>query len=348
MINVAEINWAKPSNYNASQLIHLNNQEAIESLIYLSEFIEVDVKLLNTLSIDRFKNKLYKHMPQLYITHEAVKTAVEDGELNLAKNYITSFINLINKPTKDKSQSSCRILRYSSGYNKVLMGAVINITGRDRKTTYKNNYRGEQTVINVPTESQFIVTSNIVKQVFSILERIEPIHYDEINTVVNEIIVIESNGINAATYLNHLGAIYIRAYKEKTEHWSRIVEHITHEAAHNLLYHIWFRERILIDDNGLFYTPFRLDYRPISGVFHAMFVLARTIYTFNYLLQAEISNLSYEDISSHYNEANNTLKFKEKFRQTVNVLNSSKKLTVFGEKIINDCIELVHKCHIGI
>ncbi len=189
MINVAEINWAKPSNHNASQLIHLNNQEAIESLIYLSEFIEVDVKLLNTLSIGRFKNKLYKHMPQLYITHEA---------------------------------------------------------------------------------------------------------------------------------------------------------------AHNLLYHIWFRERILIDDNGLFYTPFRLDYRPISGVFHAMFVLARTIYTFNYLLQAEISNLSYEDISSHYNEANNTLKFKEKFRQTVNVLNSSKKLTVFGEKIINDCIELVHKCHIGI
>ena len=70
----------------------------------------------------------------------------------------------------------------------------------------------------------------------------------------------------------------IRYLKSDAQHWSRLAEHIIHEAAHNLLYQLWYQEPIITSDDGVFYTPFRKDERPISGVYHAMFVLARTIY----------------------------------------------------------------------
>ncbi|WP_237583230.1 hypothetical protein, partial [Photobacterium halotolerans] len=95
-------------------------------------------------------------------------------------------------------------------------------------------------------------------------------------------------------------------------------------------------------DEGLYYTPFRLDNRPLIGIYHAMFVLARTIFAFDQNLQNGV--IRQTDIKSHYNEANNSTPFKEKFFQTVSVIESSKKTTKFGQKLLSDCVQLVDDC----
>ena len=71
-------------------------------------------------------------------------------------------------------------------------------------------------------------------------------------------------------------------------------------------------------------------------------VRARTIYAFDALVCSGL--LESSEVQSHYNEANNHTAFKEKFRQTTEVLNQSGKLTSFGSKILNDCVGLVEGC----
>ncbi|ARC94507.1 hypothetical protein B6A42_23610 [Vibrio coralliilyticus] len=82
------------------------------------------------------------------------------------------------------------------------------------------------------------------------------------------------------------------------------------------------------------------DERPISGVFHAMFVLARTIYGFNQLLKNPDVHLETHQNSSHYNEANNKLPFNDK----AEVIEKSGKLTEVGNRIMKDCVVLVEEC----
>lgn len=103
-------------------------------------------------------------------------------------------------------------------------------------------------------------------------------------------------------------------------------------------------EKIISDDDGTDYSPLRLEPRPFSGVYQAMFSLARTLYTFNYFFDSDGPDFGINDTSIDYHEANHHLSFHNKFFKTIEVLKESQKLTDFGRKIMNDCINLVFSC----
>ncbi|WP_045500525.1 aKG-HExxH-type peptide beta-hydroxylase [Vibrio hyugaensis] len=277
----------------------------------------------------------------MFFAHESlIKSIDNDDKVYCHQIFDTLFDFCINQRQYNKQNPT--YTRFGKTYSVELEEMLLNIMQQDHYETYQGKYNGRRSSIKTPSISKTEYTSKIINLSLSNLKYVDEVHFDELNLLINRIIIIESNGVNASSFLNMLGLFFLRYFEPSKEHWSRILEHCVHESAHNLLYHIWYQEPVITDDNGTYYTPFRLDYRPLSGVYHAMFVLARTIYAFDSLIQAKF--LKENDIKSHYNEANNKILFKEKFRQTVQVIKQSGKLTSFGNRILKDCIELVENC----
>ncbi len=235
------------------------------------------------------------------------------------------------------------ISRFGKTYPASIEELLLMVTQRDHKETYNEKYKNKKTSIITPGPAKSYTTQKHLLDFFSLLQSIDKKHFAEVSILIDNINLIQSNGVNASSYLNVLGMFFLRTFEPDREHWSRLAEHTVHESAHNLLYHIWYQEPVITDDEGKYYTPFRLNYRPLSGVYHAMFVLARTIHMFNTLLENDALRKS--DIKSHYNERNNETSFKNKFHQTVNVINNSGKLTHFGSKLMSNCERLVNSCN---
>ncbi|MDO6704947.1 HEXXH motif-containing putative peptide modification protein [Photobacterium sp. 1_MG-2023] len=217
-----------------------------------------------------------------------------------------------------------------------------NLMSVAHQESYEDKYRNESLFIKSPNLLEYENTVAACEFTLNKIQENTPDLYQEMSEIIDKIIVVESNGVNAGSYLNALGTFIVRTFDSESEHWTRMLEHIVHESAHNLLYHLWYQAPLITDDDGLYYTPFRLDRRPLSGVYHAMYVLSRTIFAFNQLLQNDVIRVT--DIKSHYNEANNHTSFQNKFFQTVEVIESSRKMTAFGNKLLDDCVQLVNDC----
>ncbi len=335
-------NWARPNAEFAEHLIDINIKELSESFLYLAQICEYDKT--DSLAVFSQRARMRSDMMLFFLTHEALVKAVQSQDQAACHRVLDSLEGQsmhVVQPHIEIEYS-----RYGLTYSPPIEAMMSQIMKRDHDETYEGKYRGEESLLYTPDHEEAQYTIDVLKAVLRRLDGVDEAHFNELSTLIQRVVLVGSNGINASSYLSLLGAFFLRTYQPKKEHWSRLFEHAVHESAHNLLYHMWYQKAPIIDDEGVYYTPFRMDYRPLSGVYHAMFVLARTIYGFEALLNHKL--LRPEDIESHYNEANNDTPFKEKFRQTVNVLGSSRKLTTFGARLLEDCSELVDNCQCDI
>lgn len=191
-------------------------------------------------------------------------------------------------------------------------------------------------------------TKSTIKSALNIIKLADPELYDEIEFLTNEIRVFSSGNIRAGSNFNTLGLIYM-SQQGSSDEVSRYIEHIVHEAAHNLLYAHWTADPIFTNhSNKLYYTPFRRDSRPLSAIFHAMFVLARTIYIFDKIHLNAPNSLDFGNIRTNYNERGNNASFKIKFIQTAEVVSKNAKLTAYGKRIFDGCLQMVNDCKLNI
>lgn len=337
-MDIAKTNWATPNSHNANTIINLNLDGITDSFNYLYEYSGRDDSKLETF-LTQNRSALRKNMPQAFLYHEYMVRNVERSDFKLQDTFDHLFTEL-----GSESSSPLDIVPFGERYQVFTNQVIQSLIAADHSECYGEHLVERNQGITTPNRDQFQYTLEEVQKFLSYIKSSCPALYEEINTVVSQIHIMSSPHVNAGSYLSMLGMFNIRYLKSDVEHWSRLAEHIIHEAAHNLLYQLWYQEPIITSDDGVFYTPFRKDERPISGVYHAMFVLARTIYGFNHLLSNPDIELKQSDISSHYNEANNQLPFTEKFFQTVEVIEQSGRLTPFGQKVMNDCISLVKEC----
>lgn len=191
-------------------------------------------------------------------------------------------------------------------------------------------------------------TKSTIESALTIIKASNPALYDEIEFIINEIRIFQSGNIRAGSNFNTLGLIYI-GQAIVGDDVSRFIEHVVHEAAHNLLYAHWTADPIFTNHNDtLYFTPFRHDTRPLSAIFHAMFVLARTIYVFDSVHRNLPHTLDFSNIRTNYNERGNTASFKIKFSQTAEIVSKNAELTIYGRKIFEGCVEMVKRCELNI
>ena len=95
--------------------------------------------------------------------------------------------------------------------------------------------------------------------------------------LVSDIILVQSYSINASSSITSLGCVRMSHIKPE-QNWTRYYENIVHEAGHQFLNFLWMSENLIINEGeDYFSSPLRKEPRPLSGIFHGAFVLARTI-----------------------------------------------------------------------
>ncbi|WP_350355667.1 aKG-HExxH-type peptide beta-hydroxylase [Serratia symbiotica] len=126
--------------------------------------------------------------------------------------------------------------------------------------------------------------------------------YQETKFIIDEIRLFSAKNVRAGSGFNTLGMVYISELS-KDDDASRYIEHLIHESAHNLLYAYWANEALIENETDeLFHTPFRKDKRPLSAIYHAMFVLYHTIFIFDRINQYDSNLIDFSKVRSNYNE----------------------------------------------
>lgn len=169
---------------------------------------------------------------------------------------------------------------------------------------------------------------------------IDPELHAEFETLVSDVMTFHSPTMNAATSLCALGIIRV-SHLRPGQRWTRYLENLVHEAAHQHLNYIWFFDPIILnEDSGTYASPLRREKRPLSGIFHAMFVLARTMYMIRKLEARADFDPETETIESAYNNAGNSASFERKFEDCWTVLKDHAKLTAAGASLMKSSREL--------
>jgi HEXXH motif-containing protein len=191
---------------------------------------------------------------------------------------------------------------------------------------------GQNSDIFDPTDAAAVDRSlAAVDQALSAIKLASPTLGDEIAQLVTDIVIIDSTKTNAASSFQTFGVIVLK-YLQPFQTWTTYVEHITHEAAHHLLFALFAEHDVFKSGNQQRYkSPLRSDLRPLDGVFHAMFVLARIIY----ILRRVRDSNAFPDFRrtatySFYNPSS----LIDQFRDSFNVIAANAQLTNFGVELL--------------
>ena len=107
----------------------------------------------------------------------------------------------------------------------------------------------------------------------------------EISVLISSIKLFQGRVLRGQASGNTMGAIWLRIPDPHDDQIGYWIEHIVHEVSHLRLHAMFFQEKFVLNSNDecKFKAPIRDDLRPMFGVFHATFVLARMIRTFKKL-----------------------------------------------------------------
>lgn len=130
---------------------------------------------------------------------------------------------------------------------------------------------------------------------------------DEIAQLVREVRMVSSDRIGGMSSMRFYGTVFIRPPvdpRSAESDLAQIVSALVHETSHLCLHGMMTAEPLVINGDERFESPLRRDPRPMSGIFHAVFVLARLAYIFG-LWSKEVPASSV--IQSHLDDSRSRL-----------------------------------------
>lgn len=202
-------------------------------------------------------------------------------------------------------------------------------------TAYKSDYDARP-----PEPARFARSYAAQAQVLDLLAAYDPETASEFATYVSDILIIGSETINAGSSFRTHGLILLRELVPERA-WTTYLENLVHEAAHLHLFMVWTQDSVFRSGaNVLGPSPLRSGERPMSGIFHAMFVLARTIRAKR--LFAALPDLENEvaGMATAYNNRQNPAPFEQKFAEAHATL-ADANFTPVGRALYQSCAELV-------
>lgn len=118
-----------------------------------------------------------------------------------------------------------------------------------------------------------------VKTAIELLRAHAPIYYQEMLTLTNGILLIDTDDFESGSTFDLAKLMYIKAeYEPTAASYLTLIQRIVHENAHMLLHLISIEDGLVENKpSDLFSSPFRKDPRPMIGIFHAHFVVFRLI-----------------------------------------------------------------------
>ena len=203
-------------------------------------------------------------------------------------------------------------------------------------------------MFNEIDEIVFADHMNMVNQALSKISTIKQGEfYNEMSQYLSNIVLFSSNNITGWTSEKLHGSIFIRIIDEKLQlapffpemssnerHNPLLyyVEQIIHETSHLYLNMLLLQDKIFYPSNKLHISPIRKDKRPLLGIIHATFVLARVIYAFENL--HDLTNIEEQAKQIRLKPLRIALD------SGVDVIKNEAKLTANGVLLFNDVYNL--------
>lgn len=193
---------------------------------------------------------------------------------------------------------------------------------------------------STPDSETYTKMDGVLCFVLEKLALVDPDTFDEVMTYVSNIALIDSGFINAGTTFQAFGRLYLACLRDRQD-WTAYLEHVVHESAHHHLFAIWSQNSIVTNEStGYFKSPLRAEPRPLSAIYHAMFVLGRTIHTLNLFKETEHCK-EIAAMRTQYNNAKNPASFEKKFIDAAEVIDKHAELTAIGKSLFVSTRELV-------
>lgn len=212
------------------------------------------------------------------------------------------------------------------------------------KSTLRDEFRNAYDTSFDPKRPRFLsYSAGCVEKALRSLSEVDPELSNEISHYVTEIFLLGTLQLHAGSSFRCFGTVFLKEL-HPNQHWVLYLEHLVHEAAHLHLYCLWKDDPIVLNESsGLYASPLRRDARPLSGIFHAMFVLSRIIRVFARL---ERSN-RYDKLSPHVdnseNNASNSASPLEKFGDAHKTLMKNARLTPLGSALMESSWTMAHE-----
>ena len=134
---------------------------------------------------------------------------------------------------------------------------------------------------------EFALASQRMRDAIALLDTGAPELAGELRTLVHEIVVVDKPGDYpfGASSFQLWGALFIRPKPSAGR--VEIAEQLAHECAHALLFGFGMGKPLVENEpQELYSSPLRPDPRPMDGVVHATYVIARMHYTVTRLLES--------------------------------------------------------------
>jgi hypothetical protein len=324
---------ARPDGERDGLLVFQMDCRLLDSLSYLCDVAENTLKTKSEaacLALQSAKRQLSQGVrvrANIYGIHFAMKSAMERADLLKVRelldglgtcNFVTDGIALrtLSETFEDR--------------------VFFDVVREDFERTYSTKF---DTTKTTPIEvAQLSATAN---RVIGILKDYDTETFGELIAILTDILFIESSSINAGSSFKSFGLVYIRKLRED-QLWTTYLEHIVHEAAHLHLFALWTTDPILepSSEPGRYRSPLRKDLRPMSGLVHAAFVLARTIRSLRKLSRVDRYAEDIANMATSYNNAENSASFDQKFVEAFEIMKANAKLTAFGQKLMESTREM--------
>jgi hypothetical protein len=123
-----------------------------------------------------------------------------------------------------------------------------------------------------PSAMAFQKTAAILTESLAEIRRLSQNDYDEITHLVDHILVVTSDKYIAGSSFDLMGLV---CFKDGLD-FPITVEYLLHETAHQYLFNLMVFDAVCTGE-GIYESPLRKDPRPMEGIYHATFVLARIL-----------------------------------------------------------------------
>jgi HEXXH motif-containing protein len=182
----------------------------------------------------------------------------------------------------------------------------------------------------------------------ALLDSSSPELSGEIRRIVREVIFVESNPLpgkltfHGASTFYLWGALFLNVRK----HPDRVsmAEGLAHEAAHSLLLGYTLGAPLVDNDpSERFRSPLREDLRPMDGIVHATFVLARMHYCIERLLLSE----TLTSVERNQLEAAK-IRRRNEYIDGLSIVTSHARFTASGEAIFAGAQEYMSRADVGL
>ncbi len=188
-------------------------------------------------------------------------------------------------------------------------------------------------ILNV---KKYKIPPSSLKKAEEILSLIDMDLWKEYQAYVSILKIFQGKSLQGGTSLNCFGTVYLRMPEDSEHPVLYFLEHIVHETSHLHLYALaGDRDLVRNDSASVYDSPIRHDKRPIIGVFHATFVLARLVRIFQRYLN-HFSN-DYPEGTTFYN------RISRDFKTGYSILKENCLFTTLGRQIfdsLDDCTKI--------